>query len=65
MPLLVESIGLWHTSLMFINLYNKKMDWAFYEGHLNKGQRPDSLKGLPYKIKMKIKRGKGVFETAE
>jgi hypothetical protein len=28
------------------------MDWAFDEGHLNKGQRPDSLKGLPYKIKI-------------
>jgi hypothetical protein len=41
------------------------MDWAFDEGHLNKGQRLDSLKGLPYKIKMEIKRGKVVFETAE
>jgi hypothetical protein len=41
------------------------MDWAFDEGHLNKGQRSESLKGLPYKIKMEIERGKGAFETAE
>ncbi len=41
------------------------MDWAFDEGHMNKGQRPDSLKGLPYKNKMERKRGKGAFETVQ
>jgi hypothetical protein len=32
---------------------------------MNKGQRLDSLKGPPYKIKIEIKRGKGAFETAD